>query len=83
MAAWTTLPDVRLTHPEKQLVESGLTKRDLVDYYRAVAEVILSQLADRPVTRIRFPDEALRRLERDGDLMVHRGLISASGAASR
>jgi bifunctional non-homologous end joining protein LigD len=51
-----TRPAVRLTHPEKQLFESGFTKRDLADYYRAVAEVILPQLADRPVTRIRFPD---------------------------
>lgn len=51
-----TRPAVRLTHPEKQLFESGFTKRDLADYYRAVSEVILPQLADRPVTRIRFPD---------------------------
>jgi bifunctional non-homologous end joining protein LigD len=56
MAAPTTHPAVRLTHPEKRLFESGFTKRDLADYYRAVAEVILQQLADRPVTRIRFPD---------------------------
>ena len=47
---------MRITHPEKELFESGFTKRDLVEYYRAVAEVILPQLADRPVTRIRFPD---------------------------
>lgn len=56
MAAPSSRPAVRLTHPEKQLFESGFTKRDLVDYYRAVADVILPQLADRPVTRIRFPD---------------------------
>jgi bifunctional non-homologous end joining protein LigD len=56
MAAPTSRPAVRLTHPEKPLFESGFTKRDLVDYYRAVADVILPQLADRPVTRIRFPD---------------------------
>jgi bifunctional non-homologous end joining protein LigD len=56
MAAPSSRPAVRLTHPEKQLFESGFTKRDLVDYYRAVADVILLQLAERPVTRIRFPD---------------------------
>ena len=56
MAAPATHPAVRLTHPEKRLFESGFTKRDLADYYRAVAGVILQQLADRPVTRIRFPD---------------------------
>ncbi|MDQ0895772.1 non-homologous end-joining DNA ligase [Agromyces ramosus] len=47
---------VRVTHREKALFESGFTKGDLVQYYRAVAEVILPQLAGRPVTRIRFPD---------------------------
>jgi bifunctional non-homologous end joining protein LigD len=32
---------MHLTHPEKQLFESGFTKRDLADYYRAVVEAIL------------------------------------------
>ncbi|WP_448004249.1 non-homologous end-joining DNA ligase [Agromyces bauzanensis] len=47
---------VRITHPERPLFETGFTKGDLVAYYRAVADVILPQLADRPVTRIRFPE---------------------------
>lgn len=47
---------VRITHPERQLFPTGFTKADLVAYYRAVADVILPQLADRPVTRIRFPE---------------------------
>ncbi|WP_448809694.1 non-homologous end-joining DNA ligase [Agromyces bauzanensis] len=47
---------VRITHPERALFATGFTKGDLVRYYRAVADVILPQLADRPVTRIRFPE---------------------------
>lgn len=51
-----TVHAVRITHPERQLFGTGFTKGDLVAYYRAVADVILPQLADRPVTRIRFPE---------------------------
>lgn len=47
---------VRITHPERPLFETGFTKGDLARYYRAVADAILPQLADRPVTRIRFPE---------------------------
>lgn len=47
---------MRITHPERPLFETGFTKGDLVDYYRAVADAILPQLADRPVTRVRFPE---------------------------
>jgi len=36
--------------------ETGFTKRDVFDYYRAVAEVLLPQLRDRVVTQIRYPD---------------------------
>jgi len=54
--ARTASPTVRITNPDKVLFAGGFTKRDLVDYYRAVADAILPQLAERPVTRIRFPD---------------------------
>ncbi|MDQ5893769.1 MAG: Non-ous end-joining ligase [Actinomycetota bacterium] len=36
--------------------ESGFRKRDLIDYYAAVAPVLLPHLRDRPVTMRRFPD---------------------------
>src|SRR5690625_2520763 len=36
--------------------ESGTTKGEVIDYLRAIAPVLLPQLAQRPVTRIRFPD---------------------------
>ncbi|HLS04397.1 MAG TPA: non-homologous end-joining DNA ligase [Actinomycetales bacterium] len=36
--------------------ESGTTKGEVIDYLLAIAPVLLPQLAQRPVTRIRFPD---------------------------
>jgi bifunctional non-homologous end joining protein LigD len=36
--------------------EAGFTKGDLVDYYEAVAPVLLPHLRDRPTTLRRFPD---------------------------
>ena len=36
--------------------ETGFTKRDVCDYYQAVADVLLPQLRDRVVTQIRYPD---------------------------
>jgi len=47
--------EVRVTHPEKVMYpESGTTKRDVVDYYTAVAEVMLPHVRDRPATRKRW-----------------------------
>jgi bifunctional non-homologous end joining protein LigD len=36
--------------------EVGTTKAEVLDYYARIAPVLLPQLADRPVTRIRWPD---------------------------
>ncbi len=36
--------------------DDGLTKGDLIDYYRAVAPVMLPFLRDRPVVLVRYPD---------------------------
>ncbi len=36
--------------------DTGFTKGDVIDYYRAVADALLPQLRDRPVTQIRFPE---------------------------
>jgi bifunctional non-homologous end joining protein LigD len=47
---------VRLTSPEKVLYpEQGTTKRDLADYYVAVADHILPHVARRPITLVRCP----------------------------
>jgi len=36
--------------------DSGTTKAEVLDYYARIAPVLLRYLADRPVTRIRWPD---------------------------
>jgi bifunctional non-homologous end joining protein LigD len=48
---------VQVTHPEKVLFpDDGITKGDLVGYYRTVAPRMLPLVAGRPVTMHRFPD---------------------------
>ncbi len=50
---------VRITSPGKVLfAERGETKRDLVDYYVAVAEPLLRTMGGRPVLMQRFPKGA-------------------------
>ncbi|MGC4191686.1 MAG: non-homologous end-joining DNA ligase [Thermomicrobiales bacterium] len=46
-----------LSSPDKVMFPgTGMTKAGVIDYFTAVASVMLPQLRDRPVTRIRFPD---------------------------
>ena len=46
-----------ITHPEKILdPASGMTKRQLAEYYIAVAEHMLPHIADRPLSIVRCPD---------------------------
>jgi bifunctional non-homologous end joining protein LigD len=48
---------VRLTHPDKVLdTESKLTKQQLADYYWAIAEHMLPQIANRPLSLVRCPE---------------------------
>jgi bifunctional non-homologous end joining protein LigD len=48
---------VPLTNSAKVLFpDDDVTKGDLVDYYRSIAEVLLPHLADRPLNLRRFPD---------------------------
>jgi bifunctional non-homologous end joining protein LigD len=50
---------VTLTHSDRVLyAEEGLTKRDLADYYVAVAEAMLPHLAGRPLSLVRCPEGA-------------------------
>jgi DNA ligase D len=48
---------VRVTSPDKVYFPSaGITKRDVVEYYLAVADPLLAVLRDRPTTLKRYPD---------------------------
>jgi bifunctional non-homologous end joining protein LigD len=50
---------VKLSNLEKVFwPDEGITKGDLLDYYRAVAPVVLPHLRDRPFTMRRYPDGA-------------------------
>jgi bifunctional non-homologous end joining protein LigD len=48
---------VRLTSPDKILYpEQGITKLELAEYYRSVADWILPHIADRPLVLVRCPE---------------------------
>jgi bifunctional non-homologous end joining protein LigD len=50
-------PRVALTHPEKVLYpEPGVTKGEVFDFYRRIADRLLPYLRDRPVTLERLPE---------------------------
>lgn len=47
---------VRVTHPDRVLFAAqGVTKRDLIEYYLAVADLILPHVAHRPLALVRCP----------------------------
>jgi bifunctional non-homologous end joining protein LigD len=57
--AWVQVDgrEVKLSNPDKVLYpEADFTKRDLVDYYVAIAPVLLPHLEGRPLTLKRYPD---------------------------
>lgn len=62
--------EVRLSNPDRPYFpEVGLTKRDLVQYYRTVADVMLRQIDHRPTTLERWPAGVLpdiKMAQRDG-----------------
>lgn len=48
---------LQLTHPDKVLWPyEGITKRDLINYYRSIHMYILPYLKNRPMSLHRFPD---------------------------
>jgi bifunctional non-homologous end joining protein LigD len=52
----TTRAGVRITSPEKVLYPGeGITKGDLLDYYEAVAGLMLPHLGNRPLSLVRCP----------------------------
>lgn len=49
--------DVTVTNPDKVMYpDDGITKQDVIDHYRGVADVLLPHLADRPLNLFRTPD---------------------------
>src|SRR5207244_1989587 len=69
----------------------GITKGDLLEYYRAVAPVLLPHLRDRPFTMVRWPDgiEAGRFFQKDAPshmpdwIPTHRALVSTRESPRR
>jgi bifunctional non-homologous end joining protein LigD len=48
---------VQISNPDKVLFpDDGITKADLADYYRRMADAMLPWLRDRPAAMIRYPD---------------------------
>lgn len=53
--------DVAIGHPDKLLFPAdGITKQDLVDYYRRAAPWIVPHVRGRPVAMERYPDGITR-----------------------
>jgi bifunctional non-homologous end joining protein LigD len=46
---------IKITHPEKEL-DTGITKAELVEYYRNVATWMLPHIKDRFLSMFRFPE---------------------------
>jgi bifunctional non-homologous end joining protein LigD len=69
----------------------GITKGDLLEYYRAVAPVLLPHLRDRPFTMVRWPDgiESERFFQKDAPshmpdwIPTHRALVSTRESPPR
>ena len=72
---------VKLSNLDKVFFpDEGITKGDLLDYYRAVAPVLLPHLRDRPFTMRRYPDGASAR--RSSRRMRRRTCRSGSRASA-
>ncbi|HTN86254.1 MAG TPA: non-homologous end-joining DNA ligase [Sorangium sp.] len=57
----TSVAGVRLSHPDKVLYPAqGITKRELALYYASIAERMVPQVKDRPLTLVRCPEGADR-----------------------
>ncbi|MEB1549052.1 non-homologous end-joining DNA ligase [Xanthomonas campestris pv. campestris] len=59
-ASASTAPDgVAITHPERVVFPAaGISKGDVAAYYRAVAPLVLPEIARRPLSLLRCPDGA-------------------------
>ncbi len=51
-----TILGIKITHPDRVIYgEAGITKRELAEYYRDIAEHLLPHVADRPLALVRCP----------------------------
>jgi bifunctional non-homologous end joining protein LigD len=78
-AAPAVLSQLRLTHPDKVLdPETGLTKRQLAEFYAAVAEHMLPHIADRPLSLVRCPEGAGKPcfFQKHGTMMLPKSIGS-------
>jgi bifunctional non-homologous end joining protein LigD len=49
--------DVKITNADKVMYpRDGITKGDVIDYYAAIAPIMLPHIRDRPVSMLRYPD---------------------------
>ena len=56
-SAGKTRPEPELSNLDKLFFpEDGITKGDLLDYYRAVSPAVIEHLRGRPFTMLRYPD---------------------------
>ena len=68
--------ELRLSNLDKVFwPDEGITKGDLIDYYRQVAPVLVPHLRDRPFTMRRYPDGVVGKAFFQKDAPVaHAGL---------
>jgi len=60
--AGSIVAGAKLTHPDRVLfADSQITKRDIAEYYEAIADWILPYVVDRPLTLVRCPDGSARK----------------------
>jgi len=52
----TNLKEIKLSNENKIYFPSGITKGDLINYYKKISKYILVHLKDRPLVMERFPD---------------------------
>lgn len=74
---------MRLTHPDRVIdSSSGLTKRDLAEFYIRTLDWIIPQLADRPVALVRAPEGIGAQLffQKNPESLAIQGIDSISKA---
>ncbi|NIJ93278.1 bifunctional non-homologous end joining protein LigD [Xanthomonas campestris] len=55
----TSTDGITITHPERVVFPAaGISKGEVADYYRAVAPLVLAEIARRPLSLLRCPDGA-------------------------